>query len=581
MKAASYATQPPAGNPAWTLYDPASVPPLPKTLHKFDRGINRADCEASLAEFVIQGWHAVPELQGTPFSWGWHLDVLCDHIQAVLESQLPPATRACIEGKLPRTGLSRPSAEAIARNLIINVPPGTMKSLVLNVFAVAWMWIRHPSWSVMCASGNESATLRDSGRCRDLLKSEWYQQLFEPKWQFSAETDGKTKYQNTKGGVRMVRTVGQTVTGDRTDAMFIDDPNDAQLIRSEAYRRRINEDWWSNAVSNRLNNTNTGVRIIIMQRLHEEDLVGYILAKNKLRCDGGTWEQLVIPMEWEALQPPSPLEDGKRKNPALPGQNMPTFLGWTDPRDTEGELLMPHRFSPAYVIAEKVEKGSAGYAGQYQQRPSPKEGNKFKRDWWRFWRFDGEPLVQPNRPEGASGMAAEVLPPPTDWDDSCESWDFTFKGKEENDWVVGGKVVKVGPKRFLLDLWRKHVGFGGGKEGLVELRSRVPRINGPVVIEEKANGSAILEELEKLLGGLLGFTPKDSKEQRAAVMEPRVEAGNWYLRDGAHWNDDVITEFAVFPNGKHDDIVDALSQAEARFGKDSELEQARILFGLK
>jgi predicted phage terminase large subunit-like protein len=317
-------------------------------------------------------------------------------------------------------------------------------------------------------------------------------------------------------------------------------------------------------MSNRVNDAKTSVRIVIMQRLHEEDLVGYILEKNKLKRDGGTWEQLFIPMEFE--QPNA--------------EPVPTFLGWTDPRTESGELLMPHRFPPAFVSQEKVEKGSAGYAGQYQQAPAPKEGNKFLRHWWRFWRYDGAPLVQPNRPEGASGVAAELLPHVTEWDDTVESWDLTFKGKESNDWVVGVKVAKVGAHRFVLDMWRKHTGFGGAKVGITELRTRMPRISGAVVVEDKANGPAIMEELEKLIPGLVSENPKDGKEQRAAVMEPQVEAGQWFLPDGKEWVDDFISEFAVFPNGKHDDMVDACSQAAARFGQDSELEQAKILFGI-
>jgi predicted phage terminase large subunit-like protein len=933
MKATSYATSPAPNDPAWIVYDPAEPRPMPDDLPTTVRRLTAALCKKSLGDFVIEAWPHVPELQNTPFSWGWHLDVLCDHVQAVLEPQKWGRKRPVIEGVLPRTGLKRQDAAKNARDLIINVPPGTMKSLILNVFAPAWMWAETPGWSVLCSSGNESAALRDSSRCRDLIKSDWYRQLFEPKWGFSPENDGKTKFQNTAGGVRMVRTVGQAITGDRTDCfpegtlvstehgeraietlrpgdrvwgfdgqapvlrkvqgvrtlpsrplvrivtgdrreiectydhrvytsegyveaqklqpgnrllglqqsaspsrpevldllnrcgedrrtsdvcgvpnevhapgvsgsttttgrrsdgeflldrvqnsrlsphqpgaedarvslsklhegdartqrpqvllgrvhseaptsiagqdvpamwsslrapqppsgvllgclresstlpaddrfgkleisradgllalvsadaapdsrarssmpglrcrereqtrgpgepfesdrpshqprplgqpsgepdsalrpvsqhppqveadavsvvcrsrrralavydiqvegtrnffangvlvhncIFIDDPNDAQQIRSKAYRDRINEDWWSGAMSNRLNNTKTGVRIIIMQRLHEEDLVGYILEKNKLKADGGTWEQIVIPMEWEALPAPTePDRDtGRRKVKHVPGQNCDTFLGWRDPRDIEGELLMPHRFSPEYVKAEKTEKGSAGYAGQYQQRPSPKEGNKFKKEWWRYWRHDGAPLVQPNRPKDASQVAAVLLPSPEQWEDSVESWDFTFKGKETNDWVVGVKVVKVGAYRFVLDRWRKHADFGRSKLGLIELRARPPRVQGPIVIEAKANGDAVLNDLHAFVPGLVEETPKDGKEQRASVLEPQVEAGQWFLPDGVEWLDEWIDEFAAFPNGRHDDQVDALSQACARFGQDSELERAKKLFG--
>lgn len=563
---------PPPGNPEWVVFNPDAEHPEPKKWTPSVRRMTAELCKRSFGDFVEQAWGAQPELKNTPFSWGWHIDVLCDHIQAVLEPQIPLKEGEKRAATMPRTGLPR----AACRHLIINVPPGTMKSLLLNVFAPAWMWTRRPSWSVICASGNEDALLRDSVRCRDLLRSEWYQQLFEPAWKFSEDTDGKEKFQNDQGGWRAVKTVGQAVTGDRADALFIDDPNDAQKIRSAAYRKSINTDWWSNAFSNRLNSAKRGVRIIIMQRLHEEDLVGYILARNKLRCFGGTWEQIIIPQEAEEKTEVTATSEPKD---VIPGQNVPTFLGWKDPRTAPGELMMPHMFPPEYVEGEKIEKGSAGYAGQHQQRPSPKDGDRFLREWWRFWRYDGAPLVQPNRPKGTSGAAAELLPLPTEWEDSVESWDFTFKKKETNDWVVGLKVVKVGARRYVVDMWRKHTGFKGGKAGVVELRTRMPRVTGAIVIEDKANGTAIQEDMEATIPGLIAYTPKDGKEQRAAVMEPQVEAGQWYLPDGAHWLETFIDEFAAFPNGKHDDCVDAASQACARFGQDSELEQAKILWG--
>jgi predicted phage terminase large subunit-like protein len=502
------------------LYDPSKPPPHASELSARAIARIRVQCE-SLSGFVRAAWHVLEP--GTPLVWGPHLDAVCDHVQAVITGD--------------------PESPGWVQNLMINVPPGTMKSLILAVFAPAWMWIDRPQWRVICASGNPRVVERDASKCRDLLKSEWYQRVFTPPWRFADDSDAKLLFRNTAKGFRQGVTVAAPITGDRADCLIIDDPNDAADVVSKAERDRVNY-WYTYAFANRVNNLDRSTRLLIMQRLHEEDLTGYLRAQ-----EPDNWASLIIPMEFEADGP----------------STKPTALGWVDWRYTEGESLCPIRFTEKALSGEKRRMGAAGYAGQYQQRPSPAEGNKFLRTWWRFYREDGQPVKQ-TRPKGCNEYDARVLPKV--FDQVVESWDLTFKGALENDWVVGIKVGRVGADKYVLGRIRRKMGFGKSKEAVKEMHARPP-LAWEVCVEEKANGAGVIEELKAEIPGLIGFNPKTSKEERAAIMEPQVEAGNWFLPDGATWVDEWIDEFALFPNGKFDDQVDAASQATARLSQSS------------
>jgi predicted phage terminase large subunit-like protein len=529
------------------VYDPEDPPPELSEMEPEDRAVLEKLCRASLGDFVREAWPVLEE--STPLVWNWHLDVLCDHVQSILEGKSGKG----LSKKMPRTGLPRKWVQ----NAIINVPPGTMKSLIVSVFAVAWQWLRRPSWRVICASGNPRVLGRDSLKCRELVTSKWYRELFKPTWTISQEQNEKLLFKTTRGGSRAALGAGGAVTGDRADALLVDDPNDASGVRSKLERIQVNENWWDQAFHNRVNDPVRSVRIVVMQRLHVEDLTGHLLEKEKLRSEGGQWENLVIPMEFEPGGP----------------STRPTWLGWVDPRKAEGELLFPLRFPRDVLIQEKVTLGSAGYAGQMQQRPSPVEGNRFQRLWWRFWKEDGMPDVQA-RPKGCSEAAA--VPLPVAFDEVLESWDMTFKGKASNDWVVGLKIGRKGNRKYVLHRIRRHVGFGGARDAVVELRARQPFCY-QTVVEDKANGPAIIDDLQAMVSGLIPVNPEGGKEARSAVMEPQVEAGEWFLPDGASWVEEWVDEFAVFPNGKYDDQVDAGSQAAIRLSASSDFAYAAAM----
>ena len=489
----------------------------------------------SLAEFVGAAWSIV---ESTPLVWNWHMDAICDHVQAQLE----------------RGNEGKPKVQ----KLLINVPPGTSKSLILNVFTPAWMWLWSPSWRVICASANPRIVLRDSVKCRDLILSEWYKKTFKPRWKLADDQNAKGSYKNTRGGWRVSFGAGSSsITGEHADALIVDDLLDASEAHSKQARDTINN-WWDQAAGNRLNSLKTDTCTMIMQRLHEEDPSGHVLSK-------GDWEHLSIPMEFETVRP------CKCKS-CVRGL---TFLDWKDPRTVEGELLFPERF-PAEVLASELRRlGSAGYAGQMQQRPASAEGNMFRKEWWRF--FTRYNVTHP-RPQGATQIPARFVPVTQRFSLLLQSWDCSFKDLTSSDFVCGGLIGAIGADLFVLDIFWEQAGFTRTCDAILKMRKDWPQAR-LILIEDKANGTAVIEVLQKKIPGVVAIEPKGGKEARAAAAVPTVEAGNVYLPEGAPWLERWFTEFGGFPLTKHDDAVDMLSQAVLRLEGSIDSFRAAALLG--
>lgn len=482
----------------------------------------------SLARFVQLGWHVLEP--GTPLIWGEPLQVICDHIQATLEEWA--AARS--EGR-----------EHAHQNVVLSVPPGYGKSRIVSVFAIAWMWIDHPDWRVICISGNPRISIRDSLYCRDLVRSEWYQRTFRPlwtmteegpasilDWELTRDQDAKSLFKNSRGGFRMAIGAKAKITGDRADALFVDDPDDAEHVHSAAAREAVHR-WWDLAAGNRLNDLRYGVRIGIQQRLHEDDWTGHILKS-------GQWNQVVMQQEYE------------------PDFGKPTFLGWVDHRTEPGELLMPSRFPPRVVEAEKVRLGSAGYAAQHQQRPTPAGGRTFKNGWWRFWR-----LAHWDCPEE---YRARCIVLPERFDEQIQSWDMTFKDNRDNDFVVGQAWARLQAMLFLLDQVRGRFDFPRTKQAVRDLSTKWPLTHRKLV-EGKANGPAVIQELRNEISGLIEVEPEGGKESRGAAFAPKVESGCVYLPAPwmVPWVRDFLAEADSFPGGANDDQIDTMTQAGAHF----------------
>jgi len=261
-----------------------------------------------------------------------HVHAVCDHLQAVAEGHI--------------------------RNLIINIPPGHAKSLLSAVFWVAWWWILHPEARGLFSSYREPLATRDSVKCRRLIESPWYQERWGDHYQLSEDQNQKNRFENDRTGYRVVVPMSAG-TGERGDFVVVDDPHSVDQAESDTERQGAIE-WFNGAMSTRVNDFASGHRVVIMQRLHEADLTGDLVAK-------GGWDCLCLPAEFE------------------PERRCRTSIGYTDPRQQAGALLWPAKVSQEDLNRLKVELGSYRYAAQYQQRPAPAEGGLFKRGWWRFW----------------------------------------------------------------------------------------------------------------------------------------------------------------------------------------------------
>lgn len=472
----------------------------------------------SLAEFVRQAWPIVEPAM--PLAWGWHVDAICGHLEAV--------TRGDVE------------------RLCINIPPGHAKSILVSVMWPAWEWSTTPAERSLFASYSDGLAVRDSVRCRDLVESEWYVRSFRTDlegrrtWNMKGDSNAKDWFQNDRTGFRVSLTVGGASTGHRGNKVAVDDPHNVRTASSALEREAVIR-WWDVAMSSRFNDMRAQKRVIIMQRLHEGDLTGHVLAQ-------GGYEHLCLPSLYE------------------PKRRCRTFkvggaLLFEDPRTREGSPLFPALFTPAVLEQALADLKETEFAAQHQQRPVPAGGGLFKKAWWRFWKPSGtkEQGAHP-RPDGTyTGPAREL---PERFDRTVISLDANFKGdrKKGNDPVVFVVIGCKGADRFVLDRVRLFVGFGETVTQFRTLSKLHPKAFRKLV-EAKANGDAIIETLQSEIGGIVAVTPEGGKESRASAIAPQVEGGNVYLPDGAPWLDEWVAEFASFPRGAHDDQVDALSQA--------------------
>jgi len=467
---------------------------------KLARDFNIESRQISLSNFFRDSWHVLEP--STDLAWNWHIEAICDHIQELFFDWLKHR--------------EDPQYIQRARNLVINIPPGSAKSRVISVCTPAWIWTYYPSFKMIFLSANPRVALRDSVLCRDLIESEWYQTTFKPSWELRSDQNAKSSYWNTAGGFRNANGFNSRITGSRADCLTWDDPHDAEEVNSDALRLAVIERW-DNAIRNRVNDPKSSIRLGIMQRLHDGDLTGHV-------DKSGEWEKLVIPQEFE-------------------GDKTPTFTGWRDPRTEQGELMFPDRFPRSVVEQEKKNLGSYGYAGQHQQRPVPREGGMIKLAW--FQRYS----VPPANPEKV------VI-----------SWDTASKAKELScPWVCGVWSVYQG-NYYLLYVFRKQMEYPEGRRTAFNLALQWNPDE--ILIEDKSTGQSLIQEFKlgvvesglKRYFNIIPVQPDADKVTRIATESTAIEAGRVFLPESASWLPDYELEMTTCPNCSTFDQVDMTSQ---------------------
>lgn len=507
--------------------------PIPVDLERERYRIEAERMRRSFRRFVRKGWKVLHP--GSPLYWSWHMSAVCDHVQAMFEE----LAKARVDENYKMR----------AQNLLVNIPPRSAKSMIVSVFAPAWAWARWPDLKIRCVSANPRVSSRDSRYCRELIASEWYQDHFEPQWHIRPDIDAIGLFANTARGERHASGFNAKITGEGTDVIIVDDPHDAHEANSDVKRQSV-LDKWDTSIANRVNDPVRSVRIGIMQRLHEADWSGHVLVQ-------GNWEWVCIPQEFD------------------PKRARVTFLGWRDPRTEPGELMHPERFPPEFIAAEKKRLGSYGYAGQHQQIPAPAEGGIFRRKWWR-WYYDPNQYVPGGweRPDNCNSYKAREIP--TSWDWIVLSVDAAFKKTEEGSRVSIQVWGGVGPDRFLLLNRTRPMTFSETCEEILRIKKMFPKAF-RVLIEDKANGPAIVDVLRTRISGVIEVKPEGGKDSRAHACSPQVESGNVYLRDGDETVDSFVHELGVFPNGEHDDQLDSFTQALIYMTQGADVARAAML----
>jgi predicted phage terminase large subunit-like protein len=448
-----------------------------------ERAILAALLRSDLRYFVWKSFQTI--LPGTPYLPNWHIDAIVYQLMLV-------------------------QAGATAR-LLINQPPRSLKSICVSVGFVAWLLGHDPTRRIIVVSYSNDFAAELHRQFRVVIDAAWYRALFPA---MRPAKDAGTELVTTAGGSRYATSVGGTLTGRGADLIIVDDPLKAEELMSEPARRRV-IDWFGGTLVSRLNDKENGPIIVVMQRLHEDDLAGHLLRQ-------GNWRHLDLPAV------------------AVEDSVIPIGRDKVVSRRC-GEVLHPERESKEALARIKAEIGSLMFSAQYQQRPVPLEGNLIRRDWFRFY---------------------DQLPDHRLGDRIVQSWDTAMMTGEANDYSVCTTWRMVGSDYYLVDVFR-------GRHPYPDLRRKVASLAArwgaeTILIENAGPGMSLLQDLQRdTPPGMprpIGQKPEGSKADRMVAQSAKIEAGHVHLPQQADWLDNLLLELLAFPNGRHDDQVDSVSQ---------------------
>lgn len=461
----------------------------------------------NFADFLREAWHVIEP--STALEWGPHLDAICLHLEAVARS-------------LDRIW----NAGDVIRNLVVTIPPGCTKSITIMVAFPAWVWTWRPGTRFLCASNDADLAIRDAVACRRLIESDWYKERWAHVFQLTSDQNTKGWYENSRRGYRSTTTVGSKVVGKKGDILLVDDPNDANQVKSLANRKSVVE-WWGQGFYNRVNNPKKGCRIVVGQRTHVDDLQGNII-------NGGKFVHLNLPEEYD------------------PARHCKTPI-WEDWRTEAGQLLRPDRFGPDQITETKHPSvlGARGYESQHNQNPRLADGDKFKREWFKI--VKAGPALNFSR---------------------VRAWDNAGTARKEGkkaDYSAGALMTRNDDDIFYIEHVERGQWPGNERNKIRDQKCQLDSAKFKryeVVIEQEpsSSGKEVAEQAVKMLAGYSVTIVKPSnqtggKDVRCDPLADQLEAGNVYLVEG-DWNTDFIDELCDFgPGCMNDDQVDAAAMA--------------------
>lgn len=424
----------------------------------------------------------------TEYQHNWHIDVIAE------------ALEQCRTGKLQR--------------LIIDVPPRSLKSHMTSISFVAWLLGHNPAAQIICASYAQDLADKLAADCRSLMTTEWYRDLF-PSTRLETCRQAVHDFMTSERGSRMATSVGGVLTGRGADFIIIDDPLKPDEAVSETQRNAVNN-WYDHTLVSRLNEQRTGCIILIMQRLHEDDLVGHVFAQ-------GGWHLLkfhAVAEETEsyAIQTPYGPYPFERKT---------------------GEALHPARESREELDERQHVQGEYNFAGQYQQAPAPRGGGMVKVSWFKKY-------TAADRPD-----TFEMV---------FQSWDTANKAKEVNDFSVCTTWGVKDKKLYLLNVLRRRMEYPELKRAIRDHAAEFQPKN--ILIEDKGSGTHLIQDLiHDGVHEVTRYMPKAEKIMRLYSTTSTIENGFVFLPETAAWLAEYVYELTTFPKGKYDDQADSTSQA--------------------
>ena len=460
--------------------DPGFFSHAPEMLQK----IRAEQARRSLKAFTHQAWPYIEP--GTKLVWGWSMDAIVEHLEAVARRDI--------------------------KRLVINVPPGASKSRLTRVMFPSWTWTSDPYAKILSASYSLDLTVRDNLDTRRIITTDWYKTTFGV--EIAEDDAGKTGFSLSTFGSMKAITVGGRTTGFRGDVLIIDDPIGVQDANSPVKRAEAAE-WFREAAQNRINSATDSAIVVIMQRVHEDDV-------SAIAREMG-YESLIIPMRWD---------ESYRKT---------TSIGWTDPRTEQDELMFPERFPKEWVDHLEKNIGAYAFASQYQQTPVPRKGAMFDVSRLQFVEhLPDEPFI------------------------SVRAWDLAGTAGA-GAYTVGVRMRygRTSRKMYVDHVVRKQVSAGAVRNLIAETAETDG--NECRIILPKDPGQAGVAQIDDLTAMLPGFSVKaesqsGSKELRAEPLSGHVENGHVAVLQDV-WTRDFIEELRFFPKGKFRDQVDAVSSA--------------------
>jgi predicted phage terminase large subunit-like protein len=396
------------------------------------------------------------------------------------------------------------------KRLIINVPPRHLKSITTSVAFPSFLLGHDPTKKIVCVSYSSELAVKHALDCRAVIQSDWYRRLF-PKTRISPDKNTELETLTTMRGGRFATSVGGTLTGRGGNLIILDDPINPKQAMSEASRTMVTR-WYQTTLLSRLNLKGEDAIVVVMQRLHVDDLVGVLL-------DEGGWHHLNIPAIAE-----------------MP-QQVPLGMGQFKRRKIN-DVLDPLREPREVLVGLKASMGTMDFSAQYQQQPIPAEGNLIKREWLKFYQ------TVPKR------QLTDII---------IISWDTAMKASELADYSVGTIWLVQHANTYLLDVVRGRYDYPNLKRAAIGTQVKWPGSH--VLIEDKGSGTSLIQDLRSQNIPVIAIQPAGDKETRLFTNQAQFESGSVHFPQRALWLDDLIAELLAFPQVRHDDQVDSIAQA--------------------